>query len=134
MKKTGGFTLLEMVVVLVMMGIVTSLALPGLQKMYDSMAASLARKDLAMAINNLALDVRHGGHSIQLSNYPADISVLPPASVERLADLGMSLQFDAPLFITAGGFCPYERTVKVIKGVQEYQLRLRAPDCRVVSE
>lgn len=129
-----GFTLLEMVVVLVMMGIVTSLALPGLQKMYDSMAVSLARKDLAMAINHLALDVRHSGHALRLNNYPADIADLPQAFVKRLSGLDVSLQFHEPLFITAGGFCPYENIVDVSKGAKTYQLRLRAPDCRVVAE
>jgi len=134
MKKILGFTLLEMVVVLVMMGIVTSLALPGLQKMYDSMEASLARKDLVMILNHLALDVRHHGHALLLSNYPADIADLPQAFVKRLSVLDVSLQFDEPLYVTAGGFCPRENIVKVSKGARTYSLGLRAPDCRVIEE
>jgi prepilin-type N-terminal cleavage/methylation domain-containing protein len=133
MKRSLGFTLLEMVVVLVIMGIVTSLALPGLQKMYDSMAASLARKELTMALNNLALDVRDSGHNLLFTNYPADIEILPPSFVKRLAELDVSLQFDEPLYVTAGGFCPDGRVVKIIKETQAYQLTLRSPDCRVLQ-
>lgn len=134
MKKNFGFTLLEMVVVLVMMGIVTSLALPGLQKMYDSVSASLERKDVAMAINRLALDVRQSGRPLTLENYPSDISKVPKTFSARLSELDVSLQFKEPLVITANGFCPYENIVSVIKGAQTYQLKLRAPDCRVVNE
>ena len=134
MRRTYGFTLLEMVVVLVLMGIVTSLALPGLQKMYDSMAASLSRNELRAVLNNLALDVRAEGHTLSFSEYPAQSDRFPKAFIKRIEPLGVSLTLERPLLITPSGFCPYPALIKITKGVQQYSLTLRSPDCQVSTQ
>lgn len=134
MRRTQGFTLLEMVVVLVLMGIVTSLALPGLQKMYDSMAASLSRNELRSVLNNLALDVRADGHALSFSEYPAQSNRFPKEFIKRMEPLGVSLTLEQPLLITPSGFCPHPALIKVTKGAQQYSLTMRSPDCRVSSE
>lgn len=134
MLYSRGFTLLEMVVVLVLMGIVTSLTLPGLQKMYDGMSASLSRNELRSVMNTLALDVRSEGRPIEFRHYPADAKLLPNAFLERLKPLNVSLELEQPLRITASGFCPEAGIIKVIKGTQEYSLLLRSPDCRIALQ
>jgi len=134
MNHNRGFTLLEMVVVLVLMGIITSLALPGLQKMYDGMASSLSRNELRSVLNTLALDVRAEGRGLEFNNYPADSDFLPKAFLKRIEPLGVSLAMEQPLLITPSGFCPYPGVIQVTKGVQNYSLTLRSPDCRVLAQ
>jgi len=134
MNPNRGFTLLEMVVVLVLMGIITSLALPGLQKMYDGMASSLSRNELRSVLNTLALDVRAEGKGLLFSNYPADSDLLPRAFLKRITPLNISLTMEQPLLITPSGFCPLPGVVQVIKGSQRYSLTLRSPDCRVLTQ
>jgi prepilin-type N-terminal cleavage/methylation domain-containing protein len=134
MRTNNGFTLLEMVVVLVIMGVVSSLAVPGLQKMYDSMSASLMRNELSASLNNLALDVRAQGRSLVFRGYPASSDVLPGRFLKRLEVLDVTLEMQEPLLITAAGFCPHAGVMKVIKGEKSYLLNLRSPDCRVVPE
>lgn len=133
MMQSRGFTLLEMVVVLVIMGIITSLALPGLQKMYDAMRASLDRNELRAVLNHLALDVRNDGRPLTFFAYPADSSKLPTAFIKRIEPLDITLQFDQPLAITSSGFCPAAAKVKVTKGSQSYDLTVRSPDCRIIN-
>lgn len=133
MHSSRGFTLLEMIVVLVIMGIITSLALPGLQKMYDGMRTSLDRNELVTVLNSLALNVRNYGHPVLFSAYPADAAQLPSQFVQRLDALNVSLQFDSPLLITSSGFCPAAVTLNVIKGTQSYRITMRSPDCRVIA-
>jgi len=134
MQISRGFTLLEMVVVLVMMGIVTSLALPGLQKMYDSMSSSLERNELNAVLNNLALDVRAEARAINFNSYPEGSHELPQRFLKRIEPLNVSLTMQEPLSITSTGFCPNAGVVRVTKGTKDYFLRLRSPDCHVVME
>ena len=134
MNHNRGFTLLEMVVVLVLMGIITSLALPGLQKMYDGMASSLSRNELRSVLNTLALDVRAEGRGLEFNNYPADSELLPKAFLKLMEPLNVSLSMEQPLLITPSGFCPYPGVIQVTKGSQQYSLTLRSPDCRVLAQ
>lgn len=134
MHISRGFTLLEMVVVLVMMGIVTSLALPGLQKMYDSMSSSLERNELNSVLNNLALDVRAEARAVVFSNYPEESHLLPQRFLKRMEPLNVSLKMQKPLLITSAGFCPSAGVVRVVKGSRNYSLTLRSPDCHVILE
>lgn len=126
-----GFTILEMVVVLVMIGLVTSLALPGLQRMYDSMAASLDRDEISFALNNLALDVRNQGTSLYFSNYPDNTDALPDAFLVRMKELQVKINAERPILITSAGFCPEAGRLSVRLASREYFVMLRTPDCRI---
>ena len=66
-STNAGFTLLEMVVVLVLIGMMTALVGPNLQAAYSATAGATERQDLALAMNRLALDVRDAGRTVFFS-------------------------------------------------------------------
>lgn len=131
LRKSSGFTILEMVVVLVMIGLIASLALPGLQKMYDAMEASIQRDNISFALNSLSQDVRDTRTTIYFERYPENSDPLPTVFLDRLAVLGIKIQAQSPILITASGFCPLSTGISVFNGSRSYDLVLRAPDCRV---
>ena len=130
MRYEKGFTILEMVVVLVMMGFITSLAMPGLQQMYGSMSRALVRNELHSTLNGLALAVRKTGRPFVLTSYPQQPSVLPQAFSDRLSLLGVRLSATKPILITATGFCPEGGVLLITQGEYKYSISLRSPDCR----
>ena len=131
--RVRGFTILEMVVVLVMIGLVTSLALPGLQRMYDSMSDSLERDEVNFALNGLALDVRNQGQSLYFTDYPNNKDPLPMDFLSRLEKLDVKIKADQPILVTYAGFCPVDGQLIVQLSSRKYPLVLRSPDCRVVA-
>lgn len=131
MRYEKGFTILEMVVVLVMMGFITSLAMPGLQKMYDSMNRALVRNELHSVLNSLSLAVRETGSPLLFTNYPQEPSNLPEVFLDRLSLLNIRLSATFPIYVTASGFCPEGGELLVTQGEYQYSISLRSPDCRV---
>lgn len=133
MHHLKGFTILEMLVVLVMMGFIGSLAMPGLQKMYDSMSRALARNELHATLNSLALSVRESGRTTVLTSYPQQSALLPEKFSHRLKNLNVRLAAATPIVITASGFCPEGGAILVSQGEYNYEISLRSPDCRVLE-
>ncbi|MFC3114966.1 type II secretion system protein [Cellvibrio fontiphilus] len=131
LRKSSGFTILEMVVVLVMIGLIASLALPGLQKMFDAMEASIQRDNISFALNSLSQDVRDTRTALYFERYPENSDPLPTVFLDRLAELEVKVQAQSPILITASGFCPISTAISVFSGSRHYDLVLRAPDCRV---
>lgn len=132
--RSTGFTLLEMVVVLVLVGVVSGLALPGLQRMYDSMMFALDRDDLLASFGSLALQVRHSGQDSYFAGYSHDMDlsqhVLPVDFKSYLSSSDWRMAVNHPILITAAGFCPLGGRVKVFGGQREFEIHLRSPDCK----
>lgn len=130
--RTSGFTLLEMVVVLVLVGLITSLALPGLNRMYDSMNAALIRDELRASLNALPLAVRQQGRALQMSHFPDDTAThLPEEIRQRWQQLEVQWQAEPALFISASGFCPEPSTLNISLSGRTYTAYTRSPDCRL---
>lgn len=122
-----------MVIVMVLMGVVSSLAMPGVQRMYDSMNRQLVRNELHAAINSLALLVSEAGRAVVIQGYPADAAILPVKFTERLNAIEVSFSLAEPLYISALGFCPVGAELLVAQGETQYSVFLRSPDCRVID-
>lgn len=133
MRTSHGFTLLEMVVVLVLVGVITALALPGLERMYASSSQSLVRDELDATLNHLALAARHQRLEVVFAGYPEGAEQLPGESRKRFEALGLTMKAVEPITITAAGFCPQGGLLKVNQGSRTYDIELRSPDCRVVK-
>jgi general secretion pathway protein G len=63
----NGFTLLEMVIVLVLLGMITGLAFPQLNKMYTAMSMSTQDSDLLDEIKDLGYKAFVNGKEVALS-------------------------------------------------------------------
>lgn len=132
-----GFTLLEMLVVLVLAGALVALAFPNLQRLYGSVARNTERAhilDQLAALGREALAKRRayfladperddngrgaapGG---QFSPYPL---VVPE---------GWRLRVDTPVFVRANGVCLGGAVTLLHEDVPPTRLTLEAPLCRV---
>lgn len=124
-----GFTLLEMVVVLVLTGFLLAIVVPNVQRLYDSMVTASDRKALQAALNRLPLYVQERG-------LPYTLRQLPDAGLEHadfnqlFADKQAQLKAVEPIFISAAGFCPFGGEVELHMQERIYHARLEAPRCR----
>ncbi len=129
-SKQHGFTLLEMLVVLFLIGLITAISMPGLQRMNASLERALKRDQLQGLVNSLAHQVRISGHPLTLTQAPNQ-SNLPPGFAEKLEELNARLVTGKPIFISAAGFCPFGGDLKIEINGHYYNAQLQAPSCRL---
>ncbi len=119
----AGFTLLELLVVLAIVGIMVALVAPRLVGTVDAIQVSGDRAEVARQIADLPVMARLSGAGVRLSK-DADLAgfmVLPK---------GWSAHLLAPLDVSALGVCGAS-VVRVAgpRGVEDWQIR--APDCGI---
>lgn len=124
-----GFTLLEMVVVLVLTGFLLAVVVPNVQRMYDSMVTSGDRKALVSAINRLSVHVQERGLPYTLDSLP-DEQLAHPDYQELFVEKDARLQANEPIFISAAGFCPFGGEVELHMQGRVYTATLEPPRCR----
>ena len=139
MNRDAGYTLLEMVVVLAILGLATAMVAPAtfrtIQSWRDADEVAKVLGDLA-ALSALA---RHEGREIRLASDPVPGRVppagaMPPSESEPASPLtlpeGWRLSMDEPLVIRANGACRgTEGTLTTTR--QTIRLRIESPWCRV---
>ena len=140
-RRNRGFTLLELIVVLVLVGLVTVLAVPNLQRLYESFTrkaeqgrilnqiAGLGREAMlrgrAYAVYGSAGDAaeaENAGRVLGFEAYPLD---LPE---------GWELSVDKPLLVRANGACLGATMTLVYRGARAARVVLEAPYCRVGAD
>jgi len=130
---SAGFTLLEMIVVLVLIGVLTALVMPGIQKMYSASEASISRNDVRNAINQLPLIAKFSATPIVITAYPNGTSTIPAQLEEVLSSRKLALTAEPSLNISALGFCADASEITISLDGLSYQLKTRVPDCQVVE-
>ncbi len=124
-----GFTLLEVLVVLILLGVLTSLALPRLLTAYESIQAAYDRDEVLAQLGLLGYRALRLGRGFELGEYPFPPE-LPP---ERRAPLelpeGWSLRAEPPIRYQASGVCRGGQ-VELRYASQLYALDLKPPFCR----
>lgn len=133
-KHSNGFTLLELIVVLVILGVVGALALPNLQNLYAS-ATRRADRDIALdQVARLGADALLSGHGLAI--WPATASVegdelgagYARRELELPADWGYEL--DRPLLVQPNGVCLGARLTLIDPRGRRTEHDLEPPYCR----
>lgn len=123
--RSGGFTLLELLIVLAIIGIMVAVVVPGLARTYDAIAASGERADVARALGGLPLLARTRDEALLLSPRDPDSLRLLPTLPE-----GWTVSLLEPLRIERSGVCHPARVRVSGRGRSEVW-RLTAPACGV---
>ncbi len=124
MKSTAGYTLLEMLMVLVLFSMIAGIAVPRLTTVYSSMKWSMEKDDVLKRISGLGRAARNAGRGFALSRYPVetegnrstsrttgandDLSLQKTGKARKIPlDLpeGWRLKAEPPIYYTGEGVC-----------------------------
>ena len=119
-----GFSLLEMLVVLVLMGLAAALVAPSLSRTADRVREAGDRDDVRRLLMALPALARQRGMAIRIA---AGQPVEPPG---RSWPAGWSVLATTAVSITPGGWCE-PATVVALGPAMESTYVLRSPDCSV---
>lgn len=93
MKKLAGFTMVELLVTLVLIGLITSMAVPGIDAWLRARQASSVRMALSNEMTLLPLQAKMSGQRLELSE------------ASQLNDTSLPLRFTQPVVVLANGYC-----------------------------
>lgn len=130
--NASGFTLLEILVVLLLGGLIAAVAMPGLTGMVGSIQRSVDRAAIGSAINGLPYAIRERGEPVVLSALPSEHA--PDAFDELqevLIEAGASLVPAEGIFFSASGFCPFGGEIVIHLNETERSGLMVPPECRI---
>ncbi len=127
-SRQSGFTLLEMLVVLFLMGVLAALVAPRLQRTYEAIASSGERAEVARNLEQLPFLAQEAGG---LSFAPGDEAGAALLQLLALPE-GWSVVPATALRVEANGFC-HPATLRVAGAGTVEDWALSAPDCGVVD-
>lgn len=153
---TGGFTLLELIVVLVLMASVTALALPNLSNLYATLGRNTERDQILDELSDLGQKAWSRQTNLVLygSDEPdqdGDSELTPRSLFDRTSDsppregeanysnfeepeielpAGWKLQLEQPLRVLANGVCLGTEVTLLHDSGYEYRTTLEPPYCR----
>ena len=93
MKKSAGFTMVELLVTLVLLGLIASVAAPGMESWLRSRQASAMRTALSSELALLPLQANRQGKAITLTQ------------ASQLHNQDLQVEFIQPVVVLANGYC-----------------------------
>lgn len=141
MRGIQGYTLLEMVVVITLLGLATAMVAPAGYRMIGSWREATAVQQVVKSLASLPLAARAAGRDLRILPPPPasaarvfapDASTAAPTSDVGLIDLpeGWAIQFKEPLLVRANGACSNSQGTLVTQR-QHVEFDVEAPFCRV---
>lgn len=127
-RKAAGFTLIEILVVLVILGFVAGLALPGLQKMMQSARLASERTFILGELGNLGYRAYITGRPIILGESRQEGGA-PPFDLPE----GWRLILLKPISYRFNGLCSGGSVTLVSPDDRQETLSLSAPRCQIES-
>ena len=121
LQTNRGFTLVEILVTLVILGLSASLVAPAVVSWLDARTASAARNELASAIAMLPLETERAGHKRVITR---------PAELNLNGSNASSINIIAPIEVYANGFCKGGE-VSLSLSSRIYTYKVNAPHCEV---
>ena len=91
-----GFTLIEIVVVLLVLGLVSGIAIPRLTALFDSLQTKNQLAEIHQTIRSAPLEAYLAGKSLDLSEHLVESKVIPS---------GWTFSFPEPVIVKANGVC-----------------------------
>ena len=149
-----GFTVLELLVVLVLAGLLVAVAVPGVQSLHGSIVKRTERDYILDQFEALGRQAMLKGRTFLVRSTTGDASDRDDALPTELAHLseartvlspsmelfephvidlpeGWELELDPPLVVRANGVCLGAGLVLRHHGVEDVRVALKAPYCRV---
>ena len=120
-----GYTLLELLIVILLLGLLTGLALPSLYRLYESGRVAFEKDEVIRQIASLGYVAYSHGTYYQLARLPNE-EQNPP--LFELPD-GWALTAEPPIQYHPNGVC-LGGTVKITFGHSEIVLKLDPPLCK----
>lgn len=156
----GGFTLLELLVVLALVGLVAAIAFPNLERMAASLTRTTERDQILDQLAGLGRRALHGrrnyvvfgagdtadagwsdlpgGEAMEAGRESAsEVAGLPRDGYEPYpidVPEGWEIRLDPPLVIRANGVCLGTVLTLLHRGAAEERIELEAPWCRVAPD
>jgi len=131
LSRPGGFTLLEMLVVLVVMAGLAAIAGPRLMTMYDSVRAAAERDDVLDQIRSLTTHAWREGRKLEFTGWPVD-GEADEGDAARHLDLpeGWTVEVAEPIIFRQTGAC-LGGEITLTFSERQYHYELAAPYCEV---
>ena len=133
-----GFTLLELMVVLTLVGLIAALAAPNLQRLYGSVTGATERDYILDQLSGLGLEAMQSGRDYVVlgTANPSDdeeAPVAPPGYEPFPLDVpaGWQLRVDRPLVVRANGVCLGGALTLVPAQGAPIRIELQPPYCRL---
>ncbi|OUD13183.1 pilus assembly FimT family protein [Thioflexithrix psekupsensis] len=127
MQKRKGFTLLELLIVLFILGLIAGLALPRLTQVYQTLQVSYQRDDVVAQINRLGFHAFSHSLSFVLSHETTELG-LTKAPIEWAE--GWSMVTEKPIIYRANGVCEGGR-LWLRHATGQWAIQLTPPFCQV---
>lgn len=122
--RLRGFTLLELLVVLALLGLLTGLAMPRMSTVYDRVRAQLDRDEAEQALSLIYFRVHERMLPLSLVRLPDETA---PGWLEWPA--GWTLIAKEPVQFFPSGYCAGGE-VELSRYGQQFRYRLEPPFCR----
>lgn len=128
--RAKGFTLIEMLVVLFLVGLLTAVVLPGMERMARNAQHRTERDTIIGRLGELGYEAFLSGKAITLTSSPTGASAVGANYPIELPE-GWSLNVTNPVVYTFNGICGGGDVVLLAPDQTQEKVVLKAPLCKV---